>query len=244
MQQKDTSIPKVEMRLHLLCLSCRSPKSLGAGALDSALFRPLLQTPRYYQDTLAEQPTVTSSITGDETFQPFRLQITNCQADLMIPSNTVTKNTIEMLINSNQYQVLYLKWVTGGKMAELRFSSKYWGYNGKTTGLKISFVFKSRTAGLMLRGTGTTGSQPEPAGEEKGIWFPLLPTQIIFIKLNLTWSFPICTLKTTHNHHVRTGMHLLSLCHRHPHSMFPGQHLLLLITLPKPWKTRKYAAPG
>lgn len=102
----------------------------GRGTGPCALHRSLLWTPRYHH--VSTTATATSSMTEEETFYPSGLQITNCQVGIMTPSSTLRKSTIEVLINSNQYQVLCLKWATGSKLvaAELRFSSKYWGYNG------------------------------------------------------------------------------------------------------------------
>lgn len=103
---------------------------------------PSFRTLRYHHSTGAEQ--LLSSL-QDKSFCPSRMQISSCQVATMALSST-WRSTIEMLINSNQYQILCLKWAAGSKMAaaELRFSSKHLEYKGKTTGPKISLTFKSR----------------------------------------------------------------------------------------------------
>lgn len=158
----------------------------------------------------------------------------------MTPSSTLRKSTIEKLINSNQYQVLRLKRATGSKMAaaEPRFSSKYWEYNGKTTSPKIPLTFKSRPAGLILRISGIRGYQRE----KKGVWLPILSTQPFALNWIPCQVFqPVLTRPLTS---AVSGQVDRSLYCRDAHSLFPGQHLLVLITLPKPRKNRKYVVPG
>lgn len=103
-------------------------------------------------------------------------------------SSTLGRSTIEMLINSNQYQVLCLKWAAGTKTAaaELRFSSKHLGYKGKSTGPKISLTLKRRLAGETLRSSGTAGTHLNQLAKRMGFGFQCHP----------------------HNHFHQTGSHV------------------------------------
>lgn len=72
----------------------------------------------------------------------------------------------------------------------------------------------------MLRSSGIRGYRPEPAGKEKGFWFPILSTQPFSSNWTSHQVFqPVLSRLLTDNHSVGTGLCLPSLYCRDPHSM-------------------------
>lgn len=182
---------------------------------------PLLQASQVPWQHMSRTVAVTHSFTQDETFYPSRMYITSCQVATTALNSTLGRSIIEMLINSNQYQVLCLKWAAGRKTAaaELRLFSKHLGYKGKSTGPKISFTFKRTLAGVTLRSSGTAGPNLTSWQREWVLVSSALHT-IIFIKQDPMSSFPTCALPV-----------LLE-----PSALAPGKHLLWQ-PIPNPWKT-------
>lgn len=130
---------------------------------------PSFRTLRYHNSPWAEQ--LLSSL-GLLRTRPFTLQDVNYQLSSGFNGTGLqSRSAIEMLINSNQYQILCLKWAAGSKMC----SPAHLEYKGKTTGPEISLPFKSRLAGVTLRSSGTAGMNLNQLAKGMGFDFQYHP---------------------------------------------------------------------